>query len=305
MTGASFRHALLILLALVGGSAHLAAQQPAKVQTFPSAEAAAAAFTDALKKNDRKALAAIWGDDWRDVVPANDDEIQRRRMTYIAAWDESHKLVMSGDKAVIEVGRAGWTLPVPIVKDGSEWRFDIAGGVKEMVLRRIGYNERGAIQTLLAIVDAENDYASLDPMKTGAAVYARRLLSSPGKKDGLHWEAKAGEPPSPLGPAVAHAQTDGKSADGRFGYYYRLLYSQGAAAPGGARDYIVGGRMIGGFAAIAWPVKYGVSGVMTFMVSHNGTVYQRDLGPQTAERAAAITGFNPDKDWAKADTALP
>jgi hypothetical protein len=273
---------------------------------FPTADAAASAFTEAVRKNDRKALAAIWGADWRDFVPGTDDDMQRRRQAYLAAWDDSHKLVMSGDnKAAIAVGNSGWTLPVPIVKDGSEWRFDVAAGLKDMVLRRIGHNERSVIQTLLAIVDAENDYAVLDPMKTGVPVYARRLLSSPGKKDGLYWETRPGEPLSPLGPAVAHAQTDTKSPDGHYGYYFRLLYSQGPAAPDGARDYIVGGRMIGGFAAIAWPVQYGVTGIMTFMVGHNGTVYQRDLGPQTAERAAAITSFNPDKDWDKADTALP
>jgi hypothetical protein len=306
MMGASFRRGFLVLLALVGGLAQAAAQQPAKVQAFPTADAAAAALTEAVKKDDRKAMAVIWGADWRDFVPGNDDDVQRRRMAFLAAWDESHKLVMSGDnKAMIEVGRSGWTLPVPIVKDGAEWRFDVAAGLKDMVLRRIGHDERAVIQTLLAVVDAENDYAALDPMKTGSPIYARRLLSSPGKKDGLYWETKPGEPLSPLGPAVARAQADSKSPDGHYGYYFRLLYSQGPAAPGGAHDYIAGGRMIGGFAAIAWPVQYGVTGIMTFIVSNNGIVYQRDLGPQTAERAAAITSFNPDKDWDKADMALP
>ena len=155
---------------------------------------------------------------------------------------------MSGDsKAAIEVGKAGWTLPIPIVKDGAEWRFDVAAGLKEMVLRRIGHDEASVVQTLLAIVDAQSDYAALDPMKTGAPAYARRLLSSPGKKDGLYWETKPGEPQSPLGPAVAKAQADGQSPDGHYGYYFRLLYAQGPAAPGGARDYVVNGRMIGGF----------------------------------------------------------
>jgi hypothetical protein len=194
---------------------------------------------------------------------------------------------------------------VPIVRDGAEWRFDVLAGFKDMVLRRIGYDERAVIQTLLAMVDAQNDYAALDPMKTGSPVYARRLLSSPGKKDGLYWETRPGEPLSPLGPAVARAQADTKSLDGHYGYYFRLLYGQGAAATGGAHDYVVGGRMIGGFGVIAWPVQYGFSGIMTFIVNQNGVVYQRDLGPQTSERAAAITSFNPDKDWDKADMALP
>ena len=307
MSGALFGRGLLALVVLLGWSLGAIAQQPpVKPQGFPTADAAAAAFTEAVRGKDLKTMAALWGPGWRDFVPVADDEMQRRRAAYLAAWDDSHKLVMSGDnKAVIEVGRAGWTLPVPIVKDGAEWRFDIAAGLKEIALRRIGYDERAVIQTMLAIVDAQDDYAAVDPMKTGSPVYARRLLSSPGKKDGLYWEAKPGEPLSPLGPAVARAQADGNSADGYFGYHFRLLYSQGAAAQGGARDYILGGRMIGGFGVIAWPVRYGMTGVMTFIVNQKGVVYQRDLGPQTAEKAATIASFNPDKDWAKADVASP
>ncbi len=307
MSGALLRRGLLVCATFLGlTAAALAQQPPAKEQAFATADAAATALTQAVRTNDQKAIAAIWGADWRDFVPGTDNDVQRRRMAYLAAWDEGHKLVMSGDdKAVIEVGKSGWTLPVPIVKDGSQWRFDVAAGLKEMALRRIGHDELAVVQTLLAIADAQNDYAALDPMKTGAPAYARRLLSSPGKKDGLYWETKPGEPLSPLGPAVARAQADGKAPDGHYGYYFRLLYAQGPAAPGGARDYIVGGRMIGGFAAIAWPVQYGVTGIMTFIVGYNGIVYQRDLGPQTAQRAAAITAFNPDKDWDKADMTPP
>jgi hypothetical protein len=142
-------------------------------------------------------------------------------------------------------------------------------------------------------------------MNTGAPSYARRLLSAPGKKDGLYWDTKPGEKQSPLGPAVAKAQADGKSPDGHYGYYVRLLYSQGAAAPGGARDYVANGRMIGGFAVIAWPVRYGDTGVMTFIVNQDGVVYQQDLGPETAKRAGTIVAFNPDKGWAKADMTPP
>jgi hypothetical protein len=298
---------IVLALALVLGLAAGAGAQPApaKPQAFPTAEAAAEALTAAVRSGDRGAIARLWGTDWRAFVPLDDEAMQRRRNAFIAAWDAGHKLVPSGDnKMVIEVGRAGWTLPVPLVKDGAEWRFDIAAGLKEIALRRIGYNELSVIQTLLAIVDAQYDYAALDPMKTGAPVYARRLLSSPGNKDGLFWEVKPGEPLSPLGPAVARAQVDGKSPDGHYGYYFRLLYAQGADAPGGARDYIVNGRMIGGFGAIAWPVRYGVTGIMTFIVGYNGVVYQRDLGPDTAQKAAMITVFNPDKGWDKADTTL-
>jgi hypothetical protein len=306
MSAALLRRGILAFAVFFGCALSATAQQPAKPQGFPTADAAASAFTEAVRGKDLKTVAAIWGPEWRDFMPIADDEMQRRRAAYLTAWDESHKLVMSGDnKAVIEVGRSGWTLPVPIVKDGSEWHFDVAAGLQEIALRRIGYDERAVIQTMLAIVDAQNDYAALDPMKTGSPVYARRLLSSQGKKDGLYWETKPGEPLSPLGPALARAQVDTKSPDGYFGYQFRLLYAQGAAAQGGARDYILGGRMIGGFGVIAWPVRYGATGVMTFIVNQKGVVYQRDLGPQTAERAAAITSFNPDQDWAKADTSPP
>ena len=299
--------AILVLGLAVGAAAQKAPASPAaKLQAFPSADAAANALTEAVRKNDRTAMAAMWGADWRDFVPGTDNDVARRRNAYLAAWDESHKLVMSGDaKAMIEVGKNGWTLPIPVVKDGSEWRFDVAAGLKDMVFRRIGHDETAVIQTLLAIVDAEADYAAMDPMNTGAPSYARRLLSSPGKKDGLYWETKPGQPESPLGPAVAKAQADGQSPDGHYGYYFRLLYSQGPAATGGARNYLVNGRMLGGFGVIAWPVRYGDTGVMTFIVNQDGVVYQQDLGPQTAQRAGAISSFDPDKGWAKADMTPP
>ena len=307
MSGVMFRRGLLAVVMLVGLSAGAIAQPAGgKVRTFATADAAADALTDAVRKNDRQAIAAMWGADWRDFVPGTDDDVRRRRDAYLKAWDEGHKLVMSGDaKAMIEVGKAGWTLPIPIVKDGAEWRFDVAAGLKEMALRRIGHDEASVVQTLLAIVDAQSDYAAQDPMNTGAPAYARRLLSSPGRKDGLYWEAKPGKPQSPLGPAVARAQADGTSPDGHYGYYFRLLYAQGSAAPGGARDYVVNGRMIGGFGVLAWPVRYGVTGVMTFIVNQDGIVYQQDLGPQTAQRAGAMVTFNPEKGWTRADTTPP
>ncbi len=306
MSGSLLRRGLLALVLVTGFAASAVAQPAARLQGFPTADAAAAALTDAVRSKNIKAIASMFGNDWRDFVPADADERDRRRANFLAAWDESHKVtVTDGTKAVVEVGKSGWTLPVPIVKDGAEWRFDIEAGRKEMWARQIGRDELAVIQTLLAIVDAQRDYAALDPMKTGAPAYARRLLSSPGRKDGLYWEAPAGQPQSPLGPAVAKAQAGSSTPDGHYGYNFRLLYAQGPAAPGGARDYIVGGRMIGGFGVIAWPLRYGETGVMTFIVSQSGDVYQRDLGPETAQRAAAIVVFNPDKDWTKADMTPP
>jgi len=300
-----FRRGLLALAVSLGIAGGAVAQQPAKVQGFPTPDAAAAAFTDAVRGMNEKALTSILGTEWREFVPATAAQMQARRANYLKAWDEAHEIKVSGDKATVVAGKSGWTLPIPIVKDGAEWRFDAAAGWREMRLRQIGHDEGAVVQTLLAIVDAQRDYANLDPMKTGSPVYARRLLSLPGRKDGLFWETKPGEPPSPLGPAVAKAQVDGASPDGHYGYYFRLLYSQGAAAPGGAHDYIVNNRMIGGFAAIAWPVRYGVTGVMTFIVSYEGIVYQQDLGPDTAQRAGAMSAFNPAKGWVKANMSPP
>jgi len=295
----------LMLILAAGATAQQTSPTAAKLQGFPSAEAAADALATAVRNSDDKAVAAMLGPWWRDFVPTGDNQAIRDRATFLAAWAENHKVTTTNDKAIVEVGKTGWTLPVPIAKDGAEWRFDVGAGVQEMVDREIGRNEFGAIQTLMAIVDAERDYADMDPMKAGAPAYARRLLSSPGRKDGLYWPTKPGEPLSPLGAQVANSQSDGRAPGGHYGYNFRLLYAQGAAAPGGARDYIVNGRMIGGFAAVAWPVAYGMSGIMTFIVGPDGVVYQQDLGAETAERAGLLASFNPDKGWEKADMTPP
>ena len=263
-------------------------------------DAAATALAEAVRKDDDKAIAAMLGEWWRVFVPNRERDFGHERALYLAAWDDSHKVTIDGDKAIVEVGKTGWTLPIPIVKDGAQWRFDAEAGIDELGAREIGRDELGTIQTLLAIVDAQREYAATDPMKTGSPVYARRLKSLPGKKDGLYWPTAPGEPESPLGEQVAHAQPDGIAPGGHYGYNFRLLYAQGPAAPGGALDYLVNGRMLS-FAAIAWPARYGETGIMTFMVNHDGVIYQRDLGPETHLLAPAITSFNPEKGWEKAD----
>jgi hypothetical protein len=282
--------------------------QPAapKLQGFPTPEEAANTLTEALRKDDNKTITAILGAAWRDLVPGTKEEEDETRDKYLKAWDENHKIVLSGDdKAQVEVGTTGFLMAIPIVKQDGAWRFDIEAGKKEIEARFIGRNEYRAIQTLLAICDAQDDYSHMDPMKTGVATYARRLLSSPGKKDGLYWETQPGEPDSPLGPLVAKAQTGAQEGDGYYGYRYRLLYGQGPDAKGGAYSYLVNGRMIGGFAVIAWPVSYDDTGVMTFIVNQDGVVYEQDLGPDTAQKAGNIAVFNPDKDWQKADMTPP
>jgi hypothetical protein len=284
------------------------AEQVARQRLFPTAEAAADALTEALRKDDDKAMAAMLGSDWRDFVPGTREDEDKSREEYLKAWDQNHKVAPDGDNAnkmLVEVGTTGFKMPIPIVKEADGWRFDVEAGYDEMIARQIGRNELTVVQSLLAIVDAQYDYATLDPMKTGTTAYARRLLSSPGKKDGLYWEAKPGEPESPLGPLVAKAQPGDKEGQGYHGYRYRLLYGQGPNAPGGAYSYLLNGRMLGGFGVIAWPVTYGETGVMTFIVNQSGEVYERDLGPETPQRAAQITLFDPDKEWAKADTVPP
>lgn len=292
---------LLFVAATLGG----ATAQPAKLQGFATPQAAADALTDAIRKDDSKAIAGILGQGWFDSVVGDRDDHDRLREKFLAAWDASHKVEVDGDKATVHAGTTGWVSPLPIVKQGNEWRYDVEAGRKEIVARRIGRNELSVIQSLLAIVDAQHDYAQLDPMKAGLPLYARRLLSSPGKKDGLYWETAPGAAESPLGPVLATAQSPGQggSNHGYYGYRFRMLYAQGPNARGGAYDYLVNGRMLGGFAVIAWPVKWGDTGVMTFMVNQDGVVYERDLGPDTEAKAAAITSFDPGKDWDKADTS--
>lgn len=299
--------ALLLASGFAAGLSTIGWAQTARPQGFATPEAAADALTEAVRRDDDKAVSAALGAGWRDFVLGRPEDEERTREKFLQAWDASHKVVVDGNKATIEVGTTGWTAPIPLVKDGDQWRFDVEVGRKEITARQIGRNELSVIQSLLALVDAQHEYAALDPMKVGAPVYARRLLSSPGRKDGLYWDAAPGEPESPIGPALATAQAQGQGGteDGYYGYRFRLLYSQGPDAPGGAYDYLVKGRMIGGFAILAWPVRYDDTGVMTFMVNQDGVVYEQDLGPDTATKAAAINVYNPDKSWAKADVTPP
>ena len=301
---------LFLSLGLVGATyaqADRQGQAQAKNQKhFATAEEAANALTEAIRKDDDPAIRAMLGVGWRDLIPGNPTHEDDVRQRFLEAWDQNHKLVPDGDnKMLIEAGTTGWQSPLPLVKDAEGWYYDVEAGKKEIIAREIGRDEYTVIQTLLAIVDAQRDYVSLDPMKFGVPTYARRLLSSPGKMDGLYWEARPGEPDSPLGELVAKAQPGDAPGAGYFGYRFRMLYGQGPDAPGGAYSYLVNNRMIGGFAVIAWPVTYGETGVSTFMVSQSGDVYEKDLGPDTPTEAAAITLFNPDKSWEKADMTPP
>jgi hypothetical protein len=284
--------AALILLAAMPAAF---AQQKA----FASPEAAMNAFGDAIATNDEDAMKALLGADFRKLIPPVGAEA---RLRFLTAWAKSHALKPEGDaKALISVGDDGWTLPVPIVKAAQGWRFDARAGADEMRVRRIGHNERAVMKVMLAIYDAEKEYAAKDRNGDGVLEYAARLESSPGKRDGLYWPTRAGEEPSPLGPAVAARRAAGGAESGYHGYRYKLLTSQGKSAPGGAFDYLVRGRMIGGFAVVAWPAQYGVTGVMTFIVSHEGAVHEKDLGPGTAAFAGGMKRFDPDSTWRRVE----
>ena len=278
--------------------------ESARLQAFPTPQAAFDAFVAALRGNDEAAKRRLFGADFRKVVPVDASDIAALRRQFLEMHAAANRVRTTDDReAVLEVGTAGWTFPVPVVRTPAGWRFDVTTGLQRVRERVIGRNELATIQTVLAVADAQFDYAQMDPMKSGVPQYARRILSTPGKKDGLYWQSAAGEPESPLGALIAAAQAGGASSEtGYHGYHYRLLYAQGPAAPGGAYAYTVRGRMIGGFALIAWPVKYRETGIMSFMVNHDGVVYEKDLGADTAAAAAAIKSFNPDKSWSKADT---
>src|SRR5499427_10028107 len=270
-------------------------------QSFKTPEEAASALAAAAKNGDQKAIVAILGPGGDDIVSSGDpvdDEATRKE--YLAAYDEKHQVTMEGDsKAVITVGQDDFPSPIPLVHKGDAWQFDTAAGRLEILYRRIGRNELDAIQSSLAYVDAQYDYAEKDPTGAGSGVYAQRIVSSAGKKDGLYWPASAGGDESPLGELIAEATRQGyKAGEGRtpyHGYYFKILTRQGPDAHGGALSYVVNGKMIGGFALVAYPAEYRNSGVMTFIVNHDGVVYQKDLGPRTDELAERITSFNPDQ----------
>jgi len=266
---------------------------------FLTPDAAAEALVKAMRADDTKALQAVLGQDWKRFIPT--DNLSRDDVdAFLAAWDRTHKIQPEGDRtALVTVGPdPAFTLPIPIVKNkAGVWKFDVVAGADRLRTERIGRNELATMQAVLAYYDAQREYASEDRSGKGVREYARRLFSTTGKKDGLYWPAKLDEPESPLGPLIAQQRPKGP---GYWGYHYKILTAQGTDAPGGAYDYVIGGRMRAGFALVAWPVRYGDTGVMTFMVSHAGTVYEKDLGPSTDAVARAMTRFNPDASWHKA-----
>jgi Protein of unknown function (DUF2950) len=261
---------------------------------FTTPEAAAEAFIKAIAASDASALERILGKDWKQKIPLggiNQDNI----LTFLERASQSRVVKVSEGHAELAVGTDPWTLPIPLLKaaDG-QWRFDPVGARKLIAERRIGANERAVMQVMLAYLDAQREYAAADRNGDGALEYAQKLISSPGRRDGLIWSASLGDE-SPLGEAFLPQ----KAGDGYHGYRYRILTGQGAKAPGGARSYLIGPRMTRGYALVAWPVAYGETGIMSFMVASDGVVFQRDLGPQSAAVAAAIRQFDPGEGWTR------
>jgi hypothetical protein len=299
--------ALPLIVLCVGGDAAAAAP---KQKSFPYPEAAVEALVKATRENDTKELMALFGPDSMPLVSTGDEiEDRQRREQFVTAYDEKNRLEAGpGGKVTLTIGNDDWPFPIPIVKTGNRWRFDTRAGRDEILSREIGENELSAIQVCLAIVDAQRDYADQARDRTGQPEYAQKLESTEGGKDGLYWEtAQGGNPsPSPLGPLVARTRTEGYGQSTGMpapyhGYLYKILKAQGAAATGGAYDFVVNGKMIGGFALLAYPASYGLSGVNSFIVSHEGIVYKQDLGKNTAQSAASMTLFNPDKTWKKVE----
>ncbi|MDH3314609.1 MAG: DUF2950 domain-containing protein [Gammaproteobacteria bacterium] len=284
-----------------------AKQKPsaARQKTFPAPEEAAQELVAAAKAGDSRALLAILGPEAIQIVSSGDavaDEQGRER--FVKAYEEANKLEKSGDaRVVLSVGKDAWPFPIPIVKEATGWRFDTMAGKEEILNRRIGRNEISAMQAMLAYVDAQREYYLANPQKEKLLQYAQRFISTKGKRDGLYFPTTAQERPSPLGPLFDSARAEGyaKGEKGKptpyHGYHFRILKRQGPAAPDGTYDYVVDGTMIGGFALVAWPASYGNSGVMTFIVNHDGVVYEKDLGPETAEVVQQVTSYDPDKTW--------
>ena len=279
----------------VGAVLALAPAAALAQNAFPTAEAAAEAFVDAVARSDSDALRTVLGADWKRYIPTVDVD-QDDVYAFLAAWAKSHKLVPEGnDKAVLAVGEPGWTLPIPIAKIAAGWRFDTRAGAEEIRTRRIGRNELAVMQAALAYFDAQKEYALKARTGDGVLQYAQRIVSTRGKRDGLYWPDAPGQDESPLGPLYGGQ----KPGEGYQGYYYKILKGQGKDAPGGAYDYLIKGRMVSGFALIAWPMRYGDTGVMSFIVSHDGVVYEKDLESSTDGVARGMTRFNPDSTWKK------
>jgi hypothetical protein len=277
--------------------------QVAGQKTFSSSKQAVDVFIQAVRDGDTSELLAILGPGMEEVISSGDSVADKAgRDRFLAYYNLKHSLASSASHQVsLNVGKDSWPFPIPLVESNGKWYWDGAEGKEEILYRRIGNNELAAIETCEGAVAAQHDYAATGHDGHSAGMYAQRLVSEPGKQNGLYWPVREGEAPSPAGPLLARASSEGYGGSGKpspyHGYYYRLLKGQGTNAKGGGKSYVVDGNMIGGFALVAYPADYQSSGVMTFLVDESGAIYQKDLGDRTADLAQRMTEYNPDNTW--------
>lgn len=301
--------AVFMVMVLLAGQAYAAKE---KQKTFATPEDAVKSVVDAVKKNSNRELEAIFGAGSQALISSGDKvDDKARKERFLKAYEEKNSIVPEGEgKAVLHIGDQDFPFPIPILKKGKVWYFDTAEGKEEILCRRIGRNELSIMDVLHAYTDAQREYAAKDRNKNGILEFAQKLISSKGKKDGLYWKVKEGEEESPLGPLMARAAKEGYAGKIRnfksepfHGYYFKVLTSQGKNVKGGAFDYVVKGHMILGFGLVAYPAKYGSSGVMTFIVNQEGNIYQKDLGKNT-NKASKMTRYDPDNTWKKVEEAV-
>lgn len=306
---------LAALLLAIWPTARAAVQSSSAQQFFATPEEAVAALRSATAAKDKDALLRIFGPQAKDLAQSGDPVEDAQAMARFAARLKEYSKLQkqSADTMLLHVGKLNWPMPIPLVRKNGQWYFDTAAGKEEILNRRIGRNELNAISVCHAYVEAQREYSKMNPNGSPGVEYAQRFMSEPGKKNGLYWPPVQGESLSPLGPLVAQAQAEGYThkqsgspPNGEpqrmpyHGYYYRILKSQGEHAPGGARDYLTAGRLTGGFALVAYPARWGESGVMTFIVNQDGKVYQKNLGEKTDELARQMNAYEPDQTWTPA-----
>jgi hypothetical protein len=300
------RNFFLMLIAI---TAPLALPGRATAQeSFSTPDVAVQALVKAAEDHNQEEMLAVLGAEGKELVYSGDDvQDQAGVSAFVKAYKAKHAILNdSAQKRVLQVGSSDWEFPIPIVSSNGKWRFDTVAGRQELLYRRIGHNELGAIAVCRGYIDAQKDYAAVGHDALPAGIYAQRLMSSPGKQDGLYWETSENEPTSPAGPLLAEAGAEGYTAQGLggkaqpyHGYYYRVLKGQGAAAKGGAESYLANGKLTQGVALVAFPAQYRVSGVMTFIINQHRVVYQKDLGENTEAIGLDMSEYNPDDTWQK------
>lgn len=311
--GARFWAGAVAVIMFTAALAMPATAAKAKQKTFASPEAAAEALVAAVRSDKDKELSSIFGPGARDLISSGDrvaDTAVRERFLQACLVRNAIEYT-APDSVVLHIGDQDYPFPIPLVRKGDRWAFDTKAGREEILNRRIGRNERRVIEVLHNYADAQREYAAMDRDADGIPEFAQKLISAPGKKDGLYWEVKEGEKESPFGPFMAKAAQEGyagKLKTGRsepyHGYYFKILKAQGTHAGGGSFDYVANGQMILGFALVAYPARYGASGVMTFIVNQEGTVYEKDLGRKTARKASSLKKYDPDQTWKKVEEVV-